>query len=58
MTYREKNVVFVKGDFKLQMIIETNRQLLRTIRLEIMEKVHSSLLALHPSVVPLLFPES
>lgn len=58
MTYREKNVVFVKGDFKLQMISETNRQLQRTIRLEIMEKVHSSLLALHPSVVPLLFPES
>lgn len=54
---REKNVVFVKGDFKLQMISKTNRQLQRTIRLEIMEKVHSSLLALHPSVVPLLFSE-
>lgn len=52
---REKNLVFVKGDIKLQMVSEANRQLQRTIRLEIMEKVHSSLLAIHPSVVS-LFP--
>ena len=54
MAIWEKNLVFVKGDIKLQMVSEANRQLQRTIRLEIMEKVHSSLLAIHPSK-PVLF---
>ena len=58
MTRRQNNVVIVKGDYKLQMVNGTNRQLQRTVRMDILEKVQSSLLALHPSVVSLLSPES